>query len=655
VKFAKANDNNITFFIHGYNVPVGEYAKAVEYSNSQYDVNTGDLLQESHWYTPSSWFRGKMTAVDDMQTSLPSFDDDTINYDIEHKNLSAGACAWNLSLEKNLNIAAGFSGDIKDYSRVVQIAWQGNPKSPTDYISAVPMADFAGEQLAKLIDKLKAKDIKVNIMAHSLGNAVLMSCLNKIKTPIDQAFCWEPAIGNDCFSNSENTKQVQNIASSYLDVDNKIQNTQNSYNVSYNYANAANNSKKFTIAYSNLDNILGPIPNIPGLFKDGEIKSLSNHQIAQRITAHLILSILSYYIAIDVDYAETKTIHQKIQDEGAGVVFGVIAAGVYCLDDLVTDKLGQSRKVMNSIYSLANRFVYPLSYFIEGDINTKCEKFYKQWQTNYTEFEYDKKSLLFVPKLTGDILSQNHSIKSAFKTNDSEVYEILDNTIDILSKYTTTGVLDVPQNIANNLWDTVSDVFERNPLATIFDTVTDIIAPVGQSVTSLFMSDEIQQLVRNIQNNKEALLTTVLTVLMTPKSEPATAMGYAGIEDPDFINTMKGRLFQTPQSVNTTNLDKGRQDEFPCQYFDTEKNKTELANYKDIPEIYKASSKSLLCVDHSAMLKPASQEMMDWVYRDALFGKSLKDGAFSFFGHYDMEKTKSNNDLSSKANKGDME
>ncbi|MBK2259620.1 hypothetical protein, partial [Francisella philomiragia] len=96
-----------------------------------------------------------------------------------------------------------------------------------------------------------------------------------VSTPVDQALCWEPAIANDSLSNSNRNEAVQTISNTYEKYENgklvlESKPTPQEYNVSYNYAAAASKADKFTIAYSNLDEMLGPIPNIPSLFKKGE-------------------------------------------------------------------------------------------------------------------------------------------------------------------------------------------------------------------------------------------------------------------------------------------------------------------------------------------------------------------------------------------------
>ncbi|MBK2281856.1 alpha/beta hydrolase, partial [Francisella philomiragia] len=170
-----------------------------------------------------------------------------------------------------------------------------------DYSAAIAMSEFAGQKLAIIIDYLKQNGIKVNIMAHSLGNAVTMNTLKNVSTPVDQAICWEPAIANDSLSNSNRNEAVQDIATSYHKLDSQGKPISDiavqQYNVSYNYAAAASKADKFTIAYSNLDEMLGPIPNIPSLFKKGEIQSMTMNEAVNRMITHVLVSVSSYYFS----------------------------------------------------------------------------------------------------------------------------------------------------------------------------------------------------------------------------------------------------------------------------------------------------------------------------------------------------------------------
>ena len=65
------------------------------------------------------------------------------------------------------------------------------------------------------------------------------------------------------------------------------------------------------------------------------------------------------------------------------------------------------------------------------------------------------------------------------------------------------------------------------------------------------------------------------------------------------------------------------------------------AIYKIWDNLPKLDTKSMLCVDHSAMLFP-NEDFMNWIFRGTLFGADF-GGAFDFFGRYNIDEAKSNN------------
>jgi len=95
--------------------------------------------------------------------------------------------------------------NYENYTRCLHIAWQGDPNSPLDYLAAVETAKKAAIKLKSVVEDLKKKGIQINIIAHSLGNAVLIELMNLLgqegqENIINQAFMWEAAIPNNSFS-----------------------------------------------------------------------------------------------------------------------------------------------------------------------------------------------------------------------------------------------------------------------------------------------------------------------------------------------------------------------------------------------------------------------------------------------------------------------
>ncbi|MBK2255748.1 hypothetical protein, partial [Francisella philomiragia] len=131
----------------------------------------------------------------------------------------------------------------------------------------------------------------------------------------------------------------------------------------------------------------------------------------------------------------------------------------------------------------------------------------------------------------------------------------------------------------------------------------------------------------------------VFTVLMQPNSKVAPAMGYSGITDAQSINRLSGKLFQTPQEVNTMDLPESTRGNYPCYYIDSDNTKHTVA-YDQLTDVQKQSAKSMLCIDHSAMLYP-TDDFMNYIYKGQLFGDP--DLGLGFFGDYDMDEVRGNN------------
>ena len=73
---------------------------------------------------------------------------------------------WWIHMEDNLNHATG-QFDRKNYlpyTRVINVAWPGDPKFSGDYLVANQSSVEPGRRLAKLLKQLKQHDIKINII-----------------------------------------------------------------------------------------------------------------------------------------------------------------------------------------------------------------------------------------------------------------------------------------------------------------------------------------------------------------------------------------------------------------------------------------------------------------------------------------------------------
>ncbi|MDF2529899.1 MAG: hypothetical protein K0Q57_779 [Gammaproteobacteria bacterium] len=260
--YLQANGNNATIFIHGFNVPVGSYGPA-------------------------------MAAEQGLGYSLyrePGLDPNANG---------TGAYNWFVCMEYNLNVAAGFDGkDFSKYTRIIGIIWDGDPPSILDYILAVKEAGCAANSVLAVIKQLLQHNIHINLMAHSLGNQVLLKTIEALgqdpeyAEAIDHIFMWEAAIPDNSFSDPAVNQD---------------------FSKDYRFPNAHNAFKKATVLFSQHDNILGPVDK-----KDPDM-------------------------------------WQKMQDPSGGIIVAGIAEIISWFDSFnIADHI-------KSVYNIANMFGTPFS------------------------------------------------------------------------------------------------------------------------------------------------------------------------------------------------------------------------------------------------------------------------------------------------------
>lgn len=225
--FKNNPEPNATIFIHGFNIKDGHFGKQFKPARAGFEK----LLY------PAACEATTIRTLDTIKDYLPNATQPQLD---EYKDLNGTANhAWLLHLEDNLNRATGqFERKNYDkYNRLIHIQWDGNPNLSVDYMRTPPIAINTGKNLVELAIQLITNKIKINIIAHSLGNAVLLSLLEEIgkhhQDAIENVFMWEAAVPNNVFSNTEGI---------------------------WAFPHAANATKKITILFSNNDNVLGPIP-----------------------------------------------------------------------------------------------------------------------------------------------------------------------------------------------------------------------------------------------------------------------------------------------------------------------------------------------------------------------------------------------------------
>ena len=127
-EYAKHNGNNITLFIHGFNVPWGAFGHS-------YALEQGQLKPQ----------RAAMLCQDDAMMRAcfgHHYDPEALFDQQDHKATalcSSGAHKWLVHMEHNLNVAAGFDGkDYSRYTRLVGIAWEGDVRVGSGYMARPP-------------------------------------------------------------------------------------------------------------------------------------------------------------------------------------------------------------------------------------------------------------------------------------------------------------------------------------------------------------------------------------------------------------------------------------------------------------------------------------------------------------------------------------
>jgi len=580
IAFFKAMGANVTLFIHGFNVDWGQYPV-------NYVPDTTPLLFPVGGQTTGAPFsEGCFTLHRDknfLETKFPQAyaggffkNDDTL--------YGTGAHLWLLNMEYNLNQAAGFDGkDFKNYTRLIGIAWEGNPASALDYMAATAMTEFPAQKLVQLIQALHRHGLKINLMAHSLGNAVLLRTLNLCAEQglqIEHAFLWEPAVPNNCLD-----KSPHDYFPMYT-LDDHGEEVPLDY--AYHYPHAGQGAKTFTVLYSARDTILGNIDAKPTQttwtaeaihdffcslvhpnYVDTAFHTLS--AIGRTVTQALASEILfnpGIYVKKTAHTASPKPtpdlageiFYETAQDPAAGFTFAVIAEVMFILDQFALPSLGQQTSLI-SIYHIANLFTEPFSYFFAGLDN--IVQYYQDWQSHYQHYLLPgpgggSQSTRFAPNLDAQMQILKPAVPDAF--NLLSVGFSLAEALLHLHEVNKDKLVEFIENFYPlTRWiNNAAPYFEAdNPFA-------------------------------------HYMATVVLSVLLTDQTKVAPAMGFTGITK-------------------------------DCKSY-------ELVNLgKIIQSGQKDPEGKDLCTDHSAMLFP-TREFREFIYKGVLMsGQSI---SFKKFGKW---------------------
>lgn len=188
----KQQSANIVIFIHGFNVSLGQPGYVLQPEIDGIKMPAFNQLKSSLW-------------VDQTINTIGFGVDKNQLTDLMRVNPS-GALSWGMEMEWNLNKAAGHiqTSNFESYQRIVKIIWPSQPKSVLDYMKIVIKAEQFIEPLVFLLQQLVSKKFNVYIVAHSLGNMLLLKALSSLaltghRRSIKQVFLWQPAIPDNSF------------------------------------------------------------------------------------------------------------------------------------------------------------------------------------------------------------------------------------------------------------------------------------------------------------------------------------------------------------------------------------------------------------------------------------------------------------------------
>ncbi|WP_386083138.1 hypothetical protein ACFIOZ_07925 [Vreelandella sp. F11] len=205
--------NNATLFLHGYNVPLGQYGTFASWEKRS-DINAEPLLTTAHRASSATILQD----IDKVNIQVPVargkiannlYHTPTENGSDEYREAycnGSGAYNWFVHMEHQLNRAAGMTEeDWRPYTRMVGIAWFGDTGS-VDFFQAELNAMAAGRRLVALLEQLDDAGIAINIISHSLGARVVLTALNLLGEQarhqwVDNVYLWEPAVADNALVN----------------------------------------------------------------------------------------------------------------------------------------------------------------------------------------------------------------------------------------------------------------------------------------------------------------------------------------------------------------------------------------------------------------------------------------------------------------------
>ncbi len=310
LNYFKNRNNNVTLFIHGYNVAYGQFgpkADKVILDPSTLSLGLPAIFisgqGDSTIYRDLSMLRQYFPQIPPNTTSING------RADLEVMLNGTDAHNWIIHMEDNLNRATTQFNrtNYLKFERLLNIAWSGDP-FPLDYVAAIqaisdPKIEPA-THLAQIIMELKAAGINnINVIAHSLGNGLLVKAMDILgkNNPniISHAFLWQPAIPDNTFARTEKEHDPAYFMDPALDP--------------WYVPDAYKAAQQMTILYSFNDNILGPIMPHQAIQEQIDQEKDTKELWMGRIFTYFGISlyILSVWIGVPPEYLLLSGVRQR--------------------------------------------------------------------------------------------------------------------------------------------------------------------------------------------------------------------------------------------------------------------------------------------------------------------------------------------------------
>lgn len=258
LQYFKDNGNNALIFVHGYDLPLGDYGyypesyeiqpdlgiSEFQYKNSSEHIQNYHLSSKQHYcqhhtlnFKKSPYRRSIACKLDKPDEILARFPELLLSYPQHFSKLchnpshnpeglgdkeaffnGTHARHWFTHIEYNFNCAAGFSGkNFEHYTRILNIHWPSG-SGMTEYKLAERMATQSAGRFVKIIQQLIAENIKIHIVAHSLGSRLVLDMLRSLVEPneiklngVEQIKAKEQKTSSRTFKSIDDDYPIENL------------------------------------------------------------------------------------------------------------------------------------------------------------------------------------------------------------------------------------------------------------------------------------------------------------------------------------------------------------------------------------------------------------------------------------------------------------